>query len=131
MKKYVIGVLFLSMTTHLFALGIGNIELRSHLNEYLDARIPLTFVDSNDLQQIRATLASFEQLKKAKIELTPLIRHLHFQPVSAGKDSYIEVKSEELVKDTIVEFIIDINWPGGQILKHYTLFLDLPNSMQY
>ena len=50
------------------ALGLGEIEVRSALNEPLDATIPLQAVQAGDLENLQVSLGSQEQFDRAGIE---------------------------------------------------------------
>ena len=108
-------------------LGLGDIELNSHLNQPLDAEISLLAVDANQLDQISVKLADYAAHEAAGIERVEALSELIFN-VSAlpGGGVEIDVTTKGNVREPFLDFIIEVNWPNGRILREYTLLLDPP-----
>ena len=116
------GVLVLPM--HGFALGLGSIDVHSNLNQPLDARIKLLSATPEDAQVAIVKVASREAFIKAGIDRPQLLTELKFGTVLDGDNVFITVKSPKIVREPSLNFLIEVNWPQGNILREYTLFLD-------
>lgn len=116
-------LLFPSLAT---ALSLGPIEVRSALNEPLDARIPLR-ADAEELDSLRAELASEDAFNDAGLERPFALSGMVFETVTSGSGApYLAVSTEDPVREPFIAFLADIRWSGGRLRREYTLFLDPP-----
>lgn len=127
-KLAIVCFLFLSSTCLLaHAVGVGSIELRSALNAPLEARIPLTGVSPGDLESVSVRLASAGDFAKAGLERQDHLRALRFTVVSAANGKpYIRVSSRRPIREPVLNFLVEVSWHGGRVLKEYALLIDLP-----
>ncbi|MDQ7016987.1 MAG: FimV/HubP family polar landmark protein, partial [Gammaproteobacteria bacterium] len=112
------------------ALGLGEIEVKSSLNQRLDAQIELLSVRGAETEEMIVTLASEEAFSKAGLERPLLLTQLRFsvQQDLRGKP-YIQVSSQKAVVEPFLNFLIEIDWPRGRLVREYTLLLDPPVFM--
>ncbi len=68
-----------------------------------------------------------DDFEKAGLERPHFLTKFKFQ-VSKRSDGqpYLKITSKDPVKEPFLDFIIEANWPGGRILREYTLLLDPP-----
>jgi len=109
------------------ALGLGDIELNSNLNEPLDARIELLEPSDLSASEILPTLASRLAFEQAGVERDFFLSNIRFdvQPASDG-GLVIQLSTSQAVREPFLNFLVEVNWPGGRLLKEYTLLLDPP-----
>ncbi len=116
------------------ALGTGNIIVNSKLYQPLDAKIPLTGLNSNSgfaLSEITVNIASQDQYNQLNLPIPALKGQFNFRiDNDAQGNPYIFVTTDAPIEDPDFELLIDINWPRGQLLQHYTLLLDPPDYDQ-
>jgi len=113
-----------------FALGLGEIQTSSALNQILNAKIPLLSSKNEDPSNIRVHIASKEVFDKAGIDRPINLSKLNFTPVlSKTGDIFVEVKSTSTIKEPFVNFILEVEWPQGRTLKEFTILLDPPVTM--
>ncbi len=109
------------------ALGMGEIEVSTALNEPLDAKIKLFSATSDELKSLNVSLASRDAFERVGIDRLPILRGLEFELVSSGAGApYIKVISSKAIKEPFLDFILTINWSSGQMMREYTLLLDPP-----
>ncbi len=109
------------------ALGLGDIELRSSLNQPLDARIALKSWRPGELEDLKVNLAGREHFDRAGMERIAGLSDLKFQVVEASEESaYIEVSTKSDFKEPFLDFLIEVSWPQGRVLREYTLLVDPP-----
>ena len=106
------------------ALGLGPIELRSGLNQHIDARISFVGVKSGDLDNLRVALADTETFEAAGLVRSAVLLELKFTLEGEGEGSYVQVRSKNYFKEPAVEFIVEVSWSGGRILREYALILE-------
>ena len=109
------------------ALGVGEINLRSALNQPLDAEIELLQVRDLTSSEIRSVLASPDDFGRAGIDRSFFLTDLTFTPVVRpdGK-AVIKVTSSRPVKEPYLNFLMEVRWPSGRVLREFTLLLDPP-----
>jgi len=121
------AILIFLVSLQSFALGLGKIELHSSLNQPLDADIEILSLRDTALDEIAVKLASPEAYAKVGLERPFFLTQLKFTPDrKPGGKAYIHVSSEQAVKEPFVDFLVEINWPAGHLLREYTLLLDPP-----
>ena len=109
----------------LFALGLGNAEVRSYLNEPLETRIELIGATQEELNSVTASLASAADFDYLGITRTVSVP-LHFRVIAEPENPVVEVTSRLPVKDPAVQLLLEVRWSGGRMLREYTLFIDPP-----
>lgn len=109
------------------ALGLGEISLQSALNQPLNANIELLEVRDLGQAEIIPRLASAEDFSKAGVERDYFLSDLKFTPVIMpnGK-SVLRVTSNKPVREPYLNFLVEVIWPSGRVLREYTLLLDPP-----
>ena len=130
--KLVFAVSVLALSTlaampSAFAVGLGEITVNSSLNEPLSANIQI--INSTDLQdnQVLVSLASAEAFEWAGVSRDFFLSRLQF---SIGRDSanqrIIKIISDQPVVEPYLDFLVQLQWPEGRVMRSYTLLLDLP-----
>ncbi len=127
LRKVLLSATVAALPVNVLALGLGNAQLSSALNEPLQARIDLYSVRSSELEDIKAELASVADFQKAGLEWSSNLSQLRFN-VSTGPDGkpYISVTSQKPVREPFLNFLLEVNWPTGRLLREYTVLLDPP-----
>ncbi|MCC6206622.1 MAG: FimV family protein [Gammaproteobacteria bacterium] len=122
-------LVILSLLTPMGAspLGLGDIMLHSALNQPLDAKIDLTALGQTRGEEITVALASPAAFENAGLDRSLALVNLKFDVVmEEGGASYIRVSSTDSIKEPFLDFLVDIDWPSGHLLREYTLLLDPP-----
>lgn len=110
------------------ALGVGEIKLHSALNQVLEAEIPLITSGSESSSEIRVSLASPAAFVKAGIERPYYLSRLRFTPVVKNGGVVIKISSKEVIREPFLNFLIEVNWPSGHMLREFTVLLDPPGT---
>ncbi|MDH4656663.1 MULTISPECIES: FimV/HubP family polar landmark protein [unclassified Pseudomonas] len=109
------------------ALGLGEVTLRSSLNQPLDAEIELLEVRDLASAEVKPILASAEEFSKAGVDRQYFLQDLKFTPVvKPNGRSVIRVTSSKPVREPYLNFLVEVLWPNGRLLREYTLLLDPP-----
>jgi len=108
------------------ALGIGNIEAETALNEPLRATISLRDTSGVRADEISVSLAPIAEFQATGIDFTSLLNGLQFSVVAddANSPESILVRSSAPVREPYVNFLLSVRWPNGRLLKEYTILLD-------
>ncbi|MDX5298500.1 MAG: hypothetical protein LPK85_06075, partial [Gammaproteobacteria bacterium] len=109
------------------ALGLGGAELRSNLNEPLRAEIALVGLGSVSPADITARLASSTDFQRAGVERAAWLADLQFRVIRDGQNRpVVEVSSRRPIREPFVNFLVELNWPSGRLLREYALLVDPP-----
>jgi pilus assembly protein FimV len=109
------------------ALGLGKLTVESSLNEPLEARIELLSPTREELDSLAVGLADNEAFERAGIERLFMLSGLRFELTEdeLGPD-YIRVFSRDPIREPFLNFLVEINWSRGRLLREYTVLLDPP-----
>ena len=114
-----------------FALGLGQIQVRSQYGEPLLAEIPIVSSDPAELRQLQARLASPETF--ARIGLQPpqgLVQDLQFNvALDAAGRPVIRVTSTAPVEQPLLTFLIEADWGQGRLVREYSALVDAPDTI--
>ncbi|MEZ5550453.1 MAG: FimV/HubP family polar landmark protein [Pseudomonadales bacterium] len=115
------------MSTPAWSLGLGEIDLQSALNEEFVASIEL--LDAQGLQpdEVLVSLASTEDFNRVGVERFFFLTDLKFQVISAANGSaQVQITSSRPITEPYLNFLVQVLWPSGRLLKEYTVLLDPP-----
>jgi len=113
------------------ALGLGEVKLKSTLNEPLNAEIKL--LDTRDLtaDQILVALASPADFERNNVERLYFYTEFQFEVVLNSSDGpKVLITSRNPVREPYLNFLIEARWTAGRLLREYTLLMDLPTFEQ-
>ena len=126
MKRIVANFLFMAAASSaaptVFALGLGELTLNSALNQPLRAEIDLLDTGEYTEDQIRAALASYNEFERAGVDRPQFLTSIKFE---LDGDRLL-LTTREAVNEPFLNFLIELNWPAGRVLREYTLLLDPP-----
>lgn len=108
------------------AIGVGDIVVNSYVNEPLSADIAI--LDPKDLSEseVIASLASLADFDRLGIERHYSLGTLVFETDMKGAgSSVIRVKTADPIREPYLNFLVELKWPEGRVLREYTVFLDL------
>ena len=112
-------------------LGLGEIQLKSSLNEPLQAEIKLQQVRDLSPQELLVGLAPKEDFERNKVERVFYLSDLKFRVEFIGKDqAVIYVTTSKPIKEPYLNFLVELNWPAGRLVREYTLLIDPPPYAQ-
>ena len=114
--------------TEAHALGVGALHTQSALNQPFLGQIELTDVRPDELDAVKASIASSEAYVKVGLERSYYLTRLQFTPeVSAQGKPLVRVSSREPIREPYMDLLVEVVWPQGQLVKQYTLLLDPPS----
>ena len=109
------------------ALGLGEIKLSSGLNQRLSAEIPMFSLRPNDVDGMQIVLGSAEQFRRAGVERPFSLTKLRFKSEDFGDGTgMIRLTTQNAVAEPFLNFLIEVNWPTGRLVREFTLLLDPP-----
>ena len=113
-------------TTYVQALGLGEIDVSSNLNQRFTATIPLTEISAEDLETVTVSLAPNEAFDNAGIERAEYLSTLDFQIRNDQGRPRVVVSSQQIAREPVLNLLVQARWSGGKIVRDYTVLLDPP-----
>ena len=108
------------------ALGLGELTLKSYLNEPLHAEVELLELGELDTSQVKVRLATREDFSRAGVERDYFLTSLRFVVQPDGGGGKLVITSTLPVREPYLNFIVEARWPTGRLLREYTVLLDPP-----
>ncbi|SEM53401.1 pilus assembly protein FimV [Pseudomonas sp. ok272] len=107
------------------ALGLGELTLKSALNQPFVAEIELLDVKDLTAAEVVPSLASPDDFAKAGVDRQAFLNDLTFTPVlNASGKSILRVTSSQPLSEPMVKFLVQVMWPNGRLLRDYSVLLD-------
>lgn len=109
------------------AAGLGKITVNSSLGQPLSAEIDLLGVQKKELDSLVAKLASPETFKQGNIQYVSALSGIKFS-VEKKPDGqpYLKLTTQQPVNEAFLDFLVELNWSSGRLVKEYTVLLDPP-----
>ena len=110
-----------------WALGLGGMRTESALNQPFVGEIDLLGVNADQLDTVKVVLAQETEFAKRGTERQHDLSKLRFKPqVSARGKMVVRVTSTEPIREPYMDFLVEVIWPKGRLVKGYTALLDPP-----
>ncbi len=125
--RLVLSAILLLAAPSALGLGLGEITLNSALNEPLDAEIVVLNAEDLEDGQMLVSLASPEAFERAGISRDFFYSQMQLSISRNNANLYIiKLATEQPVIEPYLNFLIQLQWPAGRVMREYTLLLDLP-----
>lgn len=109
------------------AFGLGELKIDSALNEPLNARVALISVLPEEIDNIKVRLAGPDLFARAGIPRPFYLSKLRFKLVAPENgDSYIRITTRESVREPFLNFLLEVVWSRGNMVREFTALLDPP-----
>ncbi len=113
-----------------WALGLGQMEVKSQRDEPLLAEIVIISNDPTELEALQARLASPETF--SRIGLAPptgIVSELQFAvALNAQGRPVIRVTSAVPVQQPLLTFLVEVDWGQGRLVREYSALIDTPQT---
>jgi len=112
------------------ALGLGEIDLKSALNQPLNAEIELLSATASELEEVKISIGSSEAFANAGIDRPVFLSKLRFNvKTNADGVPVVQVTSRDVVREPFLDFLVELSWSKGRLLREYTVLVDPPVTM--
>ncbi|MCE4357318.1 FimV/HubP family polar landmark protein [Xanthomonas hortorum] len=112
------------------ALGLGDIRVLSKPGQPLVAEIPVISNEPGELDNARVALASATTFARVGLERPQgLVSSLQFQFAQDARGrAVIRVTSSQVVDQPAINFLIEVEWGQGRLVREYSALVDAPNT---
>src|SRR5690348_130574 len=119
------AALLATATAPAWALQLGQIQVKSALNQPLVAAIPLHPKNLTELDGLTVGLAPAEDFARAGLQLTPTDQALQFHIVTDNNgQKLILVTSTQPVTDPYLDFLLQVNTREGKQVREFVVLLN-------
>jgi pilus assembly protein FimV len=116
-----IAMSMLFVCADLLALGLGNLDVQSNLNEPLRGEIELLTSSVDDIDSVKAKIASRADFENLGINYSSYLGDINISVEQDGGSVVLRVNSADIVlKEPFVHMLIRVDWSGGSLLSEYT-----------
>ena len=116
------------LPTNSLALGLGEIEVTTFLNQPLHAEIQVISARPGEIDDLLVSLASREAFTRAGLSRPRHLSDLRFavKKNEEGDEAVVIVTTKSAVKEPFLNFLIEADWSKGRVLREFTVLLDPP-----
>lgn len=105
---------------------MGRITVLSGLGQPLRAELEIN-ASSAEMTAMSARLAPQEAFRQAGIDYSSVLLDLRFAVEKRGSgQAVVKVSSSKPVNEPFLDFLVELNWPAGRMVREYTFLLDPP-----
>lgn len=109
------------------AAGIGKLTVLSGLGQPLRAELVVS-ANREEIAGMTARLAPQDAFRQAGVEYAPVLLDLRFTlDKRPNGQSVIKVTSVRPVNEPFLDFLVELNWSTGRLVREYTFLLDPPD----
>ncbi|HRP73826.1 MAG TPA: FimV/HubP family polar landmark protein [Luteimonas sp.] len=125
------GLLLSLLAWPVFALGLGQIEVKSRAGEPLLAEIPIISTDPSEMENLQARLASPDTFRRIGLEPpTGLVSDLRFAiALDPRGRPVIRITSDAPVQQPMLNFLVEVDWGHGRLVREYSALVDTPQTV--
>ena len=109
-----------------YGLGLGSLEIQSNLDQPLDGVIELRLAQGDDLNSIKARLASRDEFDELGIDYPDYVGTVRLVVEERGGSPALRILSDSTINEPFVHLLIRVDWAGGSFLREYTALIDPP-----
>ena len=118
-------MLAMSLPSAAKALGLGDIRIDSALNEPLSAQIDIVGATRDELVALTAKVAPREIFQRYGADRPSFLATATFKVgLDAQGRPVLNVRSSEAFTDPVINFLVDLRWDKGELIREYSLLLD-------
>lgn len=108
------------------AAGLGKLTVLSGLGQPLRAELDIG-ATKDELAGMTARLAPQDVFRQAGVDFASVLLDLRFTVEKRpGGQAVVKVTSAKPINEPFLDFLVELNWPAGRLVREYTFLLDPP-----
>ncbi len=104
-----------------YSLALSDAELKSYINQQLDIRIGLLEADATEFDNLKISLSYSAENSVSRYQLK-------YEVIKSGEGNYLKITTDDVIREPIIEFTLDIGWSDGHVVRDYSFLIDLPKN---
>jgi len=125
-RKALLTITLAVLSQTALGLGLGDITLKSYVNEPFEATIDLLDVGALRPEDIRIRLGTQEDFDRLGVERAYFLTGIQFEILLEEGGARILLTTGEVLVEPYLDFLLEARWPSGRLLREYTVLVDLP-----
>lgn len=112
------------------ALGLGELSVNSALNQPLSATVPIYLSRGENVsaEEIIIGLANPAAHNRAGLPYASILRDLRLSITRSPTGKlHLNINSQRSLYEPLLNFLVDISWENGHLIKEVSILLDPPN----
>lgn len=132
LRKSGIGIILALLVPSLAsALGLGEYELRSYLNQPLEMTVEMRQIRDFDADEIIVSVAPERDYAATGVERSYFHSNLRFSVETHGDGTgTLRIHSVQAVREPYLNFLVEVLWPAGRMLREFTVLIDPPSRAE-
>jgi FimV-like protein len=106
------------------AATLGEARVKSFLNQPLEVEIDLVGLGPGEHEGLRLRVANQQHFDRLGIVYDNFLAQLQFDVAQVDGRWVVRARSTQPVTEPFIDFPLQMSWPGGQMIRQYTLLLD-------
>ncbi len=124
---FALSLLGASYSGSVYSLGLGEVSVKSNLNQPLQAEIELLSADEFSAAEVLPGLATREEFLKANVDRVYFLSDIKFKVERNSRgDLVVILSTNKPVREPFLNFLVEVIWPSGRLLREYALLIDPP-----
>lgn len=125
-KRLLLLIAFIgSFAAHLAgAATFGGVNVKSVLGQNLRAELEV-IASTQELEAMSVALAPQSAFERAEVSYSPSLKDLRFQLSKDAGRSFVLITSEKPVRDPFIDFLLELKWANGNLVREYTFLLPI------
>ncbi len=104
-----------------YTLALSEAELKSYLNQQLDVRIKLLASEAAELDNLEISLSYPDRNSVSHYRLK-------YEVLKSGEEHFLKITSHDVIREPVIEFVLDIGWSDGHVVREYSFLIDPPRN---
>jgi pilus assembly protein FimV len=126
--RSILGALIALCPVVSHALGLGKLDIKSALNQPLDAEIDFTSLSDSEIKGLKVSLAPRAEFEAVGAERIPLLSQIKFTVLRRPDGRhYLQLKTDTPIDEPFLHFVLQVEWTGGRLVHEYTALIDPPS----
>lgn len=105
-----------------WAVGLGDSNVQSFINQPLRLEINLVDLNTSDITDLKAVITPFQDAAAADLKLEPYLIDLEIKVIDDG----LLVTTQQPIVDPFINIRIQVDWSAGRLQREYMVLLDPP-----
>ena len=102
--------LALAGASNAFALGLGAIQVKSGLNQPLNAEIAVITDSPAEAAGLNVSLAKAEDFQRVGLDRARVTIPIDFEVITTGRNPVIRLTTKDPVREPFLDFLVEANW---------------------
>ncbi|MFQ5659361.1 MAG: FimV family protein [Gammaproteobacteria bacterium] len=101
------------------ALAISAVELKSFLIQPLNARVYLLAANEDELTSLNIRVTNINDATGNQRNAV-----LRYEIKENEQGHYINITSRDAIREPLLNFMLELNWSAGHLIREYSLLID-------